>query len=117
MFCEEAVLAGARNLRTYGQMAMSASARSCLLLRHPVHPARLATYLVPVSKWKKAVVGTGSASKDDVSLWLNRVYPGYSSQCDGRQDLIDACAIAIYGLSVIADSMRLRSRDDVGETV
>ena len=53
-------------------------------------------YGVSVSEWKKHTVGSGSASKNDVRLWLRRVHPGYSSE-RGDQDIIDASCIAIYG--------------------
>ena len=112
VFCEEPVSAGARNLRTYGQMAMSVGAIVAALTQHTPR-----VYLVPVSKWKEVVVGKGNASKAEVALWLNRVHPIYAAQCDGRQDLIDACCIALYGLTLISTSLLVSNWDGPGEAV
>ena len=111
VFCEEPVSAGARNLRTYGQLAMSVGA---ILSGTTLYTPKC--YLVPVSKWKMVTVGSGNASKEQVALWLNRVHPSYALDCAGSQDLIDACCIARYGLSVMADSLLLSAPlDSVGE--
>lgn len=110
VFCEEAVAAGARNLRTYAQLAMAvASILTATTLYTPK------CYLVPVSKWKQGTVGSGTAGKDVVTLWLNRVYPSYAARCGASQDLVDACCIARYGLTVVADSALVGLDDSLGE--
>jgi len=90
VFCEEPLVAGKRNLRTALQMAQVAGA---IMLAHP-------TYLVPVSTWKKEVVGKGNASKDEVHEFL-KDKPGYS-YAEGSQDLIDATCIRMYGERMVA---------------
>ena len=110
VFCEEAVSAGARNLRTYGQMAMSVGA-----ILAGVTSCTPRCYLVPVSTWKRGTCGSGNASKEQVALWLNRVLPNYAAECGGRQDLIDACCIARYGLTIVAQSLLVGADHGPGE--
>lgn len=110
VFCEEPVSAGARNLRTYGQMAMTVGA---ILSSTTLYTPNC--YLVPVSRWKMVVVGKGNANKDQVTLWLNRVHPNYAARCGASQDLVDACCIARYGLTVLTDSGLVSHADDPGE--
>ncbi len=86
VFCEEPLVAGRRNLRTALQMAQVVGA---VMLAHP-------TYLVPVSTWKKEVVGKGNASKEEVHEFL-KDKPGYY-YTEGSQDLVDATCIRMYGL-------------------
>lgn len=88
LFCEEPVLAGARNIRSTILIAETVG----LVLSMPI-PTRL----IEVSTWKKIAVGNGHASKDDVSNWLKVEHPGYHHLCGGNQDLIDAAAIAVAG--------------------
>lgn len=93
IYCEEPVVAGARNLRSTILVAESVGVVLCLNAK---------VHLVPVSSWKKATVGKGNASKEEVSEWLRREHPGYAGYCrDARerdsQDLTDAAAIYLYG--------------------
>ena len=55
------------------------------------------TRLVEVAKWKKAVIGNGGASKDDISRFLARTSPDYHDQCGNNQNYVDATCIALYG--------------------
>ena len=50
-----------------------------------------------VSSWKKAVVGKGNATKEDVSKSLRLRWPALYAEVGGDQDLCDASAIALYG--------------------
>lgn len=53
--------------------------------------------LVNISTWKKAVVGSGSASKDDIAVAVREQWGPAFASCDGDGDLIDAAAICLYG--------------------
>jgi Holliday junction resolvasome RuvABC endonuclease subunit len=93
IYCEEPVVAGARNLRS--TILVAETVGVVLALNARVH-------LVPVSSWKKATVGNGNASKADVTEWLTREHPSYASECHDTQhresqDLRDAAAIYLYG--------------------
>lgn len=57
------------------------------------------SYFVPVSSWKKEVIGRGNAPKGLVGTSLRELHPRYSQLCGGDQDLIDATCIALYGAS------------------
>ena len=93
VFVEEPVVAGSRNLRValgIAQLAgvvMTETDTDC--------------YLVSVSAWKKEVIGKGNATKEQVSDFLSESFPRYSQVCAGKQDLIDATCIALYGQAVI----------------
>ena len=50
-----------------------------------------------VSSWKKAVVGKGNATKEDVGRSIQLRWPSLYAEVAGDQDLTDASAIAIYG--------------------
>lgn len=91
IYCEEPVLAGARNIRS--TILVAETVGMILSLNAEVR-------VVPVSSWKKATVGNGNATKDDVTRWLNREHPEYAGHCRESQDLRDAAAIFIYGRSV-----------------
>lgn len=88
IYCEEPVVAGARNLRSTILIAETAGM---------ILGMRARTVLVPVSSWKKSTVGKGNATKDEVAQWLREEHPGYASHCHGNQDLTDAAALCIYG--------------------
>lgn len=83
-FIEEPLMAGPRNIRTALHMAQVAGA-----LMTTVN-----SYLVPVTSWKKEVVGKGNASKEEVATYYNKTYPGKELT---SQDHIDATCIRIYG--------------------
>lgn len=91
IYCEEPVVAGARNLRS--TILVAETVGMILALNAVVH-------LVPVSSWKKATVGKGNATKDEVTAWLREEHPHYDSLCGSSQDLRDAAAIYLYGRSV-----------------
>lgn len=88
VFIEEPVVAGARNLRTSLQIAQTAGV---VLLA-----SGRGTRLVPVTSWKKGVIGKGNATKEEISAWLAQKYPKYYKMCNGDQNLVDATCIALY---------------------
>lgn len=93
IYCEEPVVAGARNLRS--TILIAETVGVVLALDARVH-------LVPVASWKKATVGNGHASKEDVTQWLTEEHPDYARECRDTlqrhsQDLRDAAALYVYG--------------------
>ena len=50
---------------------------------------------VPVTTWKKGVIGKGNANKDDVKVFILKKYPELEGEL---QDIIDATAICLYGI-------------------
>jgi len=93
IFCEEPVVAGARNLRSTILVAETVGVVLALDAR---------VYLVPVSSWKKSTIGRGNATKDEVREWLQSSHPQYAQQCGVDQDLTDAAAIYLHGREVDA---------------
>lgn len=63
--------------------------------------------LVNVSVWKRRVVGTGGANKDDIGHCVAERWPAGSRAASGDGDLIDAAAIALYGRDVHAVAAQL----------
>jgi len=57
--------------------------------------------MVNVGAWKKALIGNGHASKDDVRHYIDVSHSQYSPLCDGDQDRYDATCIGLYGLDII----------------
>mgnify|MGYP003627208534 CR=1 FL=1 len=53
-----------------------------------------------VSSWKKAVVGKGNATKEEVAESLRLRWPSLYAGVAGDQDLCDAACIALYGKSL-----------------
>jgi Holliday junction resolvasome RuvABC endonuclease subunit len=90
VYVEEPVIG--RSIRSSLHVAISAGA-AVSALGMPAH-------FVPVTTWKKSVVGRGNADKIGVSAWLNTNHVTYAALCDGDQDLIDATCIALYGVGV-----------------
>lgn len=93
VFVEEPPLAGSRNVRTALQLAQ--------VLGAILSGVGIEAYPVPVSSWKKGTVGSGNATKEDVSDWLSEQHPGYSASCGDDQNLIDATCIALYGQQLL----------------
>ncbi len=58
-------------------------------------------YLVPVTSWKKDVVGKGNASKEEVAKWLEEFQNPRYLACEGDQNRIDATCIAMYGEAIV----------------
>ena len=56
--------------------------------------------LTAPSEWKKYVLGRGNASKVDIAAWLHDNHHDQWEQCAGDQDLMDACCMWHYALSV-----------------
>lgn len=67
------------------------------------------TRLVNVQTWKKEVIGSGNATKDDVRAYIDGSNNGYAAQCGADQDLYDASCIGIYGRRILerASSLQL----------
>lgn len=86
-FVEEPVVAGARNLRTSLRIAQISGAVLSAINGE----------LVPVSTWKKAIVGKGNAKKEEVKAWL-KTQPEYD-MAFSSQDWIDATCLRLYGQS------------------
>lgn len=94
VFCEEPVVAGARNLRT--TIGIAETVGGVLAL-----PCEVT--LVPVSSWKKEVLGNGNSNKQEVARWFQRTYPGIKAS----QDVCDAAAICEYGRKVVDRGQRM----------
>lgn len=58
--------------------------------------------------WKKAVVGAGHASKDQIKDYIHVTYPAYAPLCGEDQDLYDATCVGLYGLSIIERAKSLQ---------
>jgi Holliday junction resolvasome RuvABC endonuclease subunit len=104
IYCEEPVVAGARNLRS--TILIAETVGMILSLNALVR-------LVPVSSWKAGTVGNGHATKDDVAQWLQEEHPHYARHCRDTQqresqDLRDAAAIHIYGRDMEARTRAVR---------
>ena len=57
-------------------------------------------HLVDNKTWKKAVVGNGNASKEDVKNYIVESHPSYAALCEDEQDAIDAACVGLYGLTI-----------------
>jgi Holliday junction resolvasome RuvABC endonuclease subunit len=84
-FIEEPLMAGPRNIRTALHLAQVAGA---LMTTVP-------SYFVPVTTWKKEIVGKGNAKKEEVAEFL-RTHQDFIHVRES-QDLIDATCIRLYG--------------------
>jgi Holliday junction resolvasome RuvABC endonuclease subunit len=58
--------------------------------------------------WKKEVLGSGNASKDDIRNYIHDVHPAYAAFCGDDQDRYDATCIGVYGLGVLERAQFLR---------
>lgn len=85
---EEPVAAGVKNLRVFLSISQVSGA---VLSTGPA-------ILVPVTKWKKEIVGVGNASKDEVREWLLDNFPyDFPPEELELQDHVDATCIRLYG--------------------
>ena len=75
-----------------------------------VHGATVAGFLAggavhvreeSVSRVKKAVVGAGNATKEEIATWCEVWKPAISEAVEGDQDLTDAAMHLQYGISTI----------------
>lgn len=55
------------------------------------------TQIYPSAVWKKEVIGSGNASKDDTRAWVESEYPTLAAACEGIEDRFDAVAICEFG--------------------
>lgn len=53
--------------------------------------------MVDVQTWKKQVVGSGHASKEDIKNYIHVTHPAYAPLCGDDQDKYDATCIGLYG--------------------
>ncbi len=66
------------------------------MLRHELWLNDLGNSLVDNGTWKKAVLGGGHASKEEIAQYAVQRFP----QLEGEsQDIMDAACIALFGLS------------------
>lgn len=103
IFIEEPVVAGAMNMRSSLLIA-----QVCGVMLVAAGMGRVVK-LIPVSTWKKETVGSGSANKVAVRLWLDNKHPEVASECRHDQDLYDAACVAFYGQGLLQRSDDLRS--------
>jgi Holliday junction resolvasome RuvABC endonuclease subunit len=52
--------------------------------------------------WKKEMVGSGHATKEQVRNYIVATHPAYAPLCEEDQDRYDACCIGLYGLRITA---------------
>lgn len=64
--------------------------------------------VVDQATWKAEIVGSGSASKPDVTAWLWRADPAEAEACGEDQDLIDATCIRRYGVLASEDRLEIQ---------
>lgn len=55
------------------------------------------TQIYPSAVWKKEVIGSGNASKDDIRVWVEQQHPTLAQACQGIEDRFDAVAICEFG--------------------
>jgi len=53
--------------------------------------------LVDPGTWKKATVGNGHATKEEIKLWAQQMILGAADDQKAPQDFYDACCIAAFG--------------------
>lgn len=95
LYVEAAILAGRMNIQA--TIGIAETVGMVLSLGYPAT-------LVPVASWKKAVVGKGNATKEDVEAW----YRSTGGSLQG-QDFYDAAAIYAYGVQDMATADKLRN--------
>lgn len=88
----ESPVVGRGGVRTTMVQCWTAGAILAALHRHEI-PVGLAN----VSSWKKAVVGHGRASKEDVAKVVELRWPAIYEEAAGSQDVLDATCIAHFG--------------------
>lgn len=86
-----------RNVRTGLQMSMVAGAIAASALQ-----GGSSVRLVEPATWKKAVVGSGGATKDDVREYLSQHHPALY-QGTQSQDAVDAACLALYAVGELVD--------------
>lgn len=63
--------------------------------------------------WKKRLIGSGRAEKEDIAQYVKGREPSLYDACDGNQDLMDALCIYWYGQTdypVIEKARRIRAK-------
>lgn len=96
-YIEEPVVAGVRNLRVSLQIAQVAGALM----------STGSGRLVPVTQWKKEVVGKGNANKMYVAKWFKDNHPKLHAKIEGQQDLVDASCIHLYAVKIDSTKDRI----------
>lgn len=59
-------------------------------------------------QWKKAIVGNGNATKDDVKNYIHDTHSAYAPLCGDDQDLYDAACVGLYGHQVMERATHLQ---------
>jgi Holliday junction resolvasome RuvABC endonuclease subunit len=58
--------------------------------------------------WKKALIGNGNASKEQIRDYIDVAQSAYAPLCGDDQDLYDACCIALYGRLIMDRATHLQ---------
>jgi Holliday junction resolvasome RuvABC endonuclease subunit len=58
--------------------------------------------------WKKALLGNGNATKEQIRDYIHETYPAYAPLCGDDQDLYDACCIGLYGRLILDRAAHLQ---------
>lgn len=72
--------------------------------------------VINVQGWKRGLLGSGHASKDEVRDYIDVTHGAYAPVCGDDQDLYDAACIALYGQRImdrIKDFSLLDSTDEL----
>lgn len=93
---ESAIQGASRNIRTGLLMSRMQGSLMAEATRLGIE-----TIEVAPAKWKKEIVGKGTASKIEVSTAIKIRYPEYYKHCEGDQDITDATAISLYGEKIL----------------
>ena len=56
---------------------------------------------VPITQWKKQIVGNGNANKSQIAAWCKRYWTDAYALADGTQDFYDAAGINRFGDNVM----------------
>ena len=64
-------------------------------IRWMLHDEGLPTFMVDNTTWKKQVIGSGKAAKEDIKAFCESLFPQLPP--DQEQDVYDAIAIAQFG--------------------
>ena len=60
------------------------------------------------TRWKKEIIGSGNATKEEIQNWVKENHPPYAVLCGEDQDKYDATCIGLYGVRIVERSESLR---------
>lgn len=101
VFIEEPVVARGNIRSTMKQAYVNGAVQAAVGLLNP----DTSVSLVPVTTWKKEVVGKGNASKDEVADFVSDWMGGREDD----QDICDAICVMLYGQIVMDRATRIES--------